>query len=339
MEEHHGYVLKCSVETLMKVLIADRLSKMARDRMTAAEIIVIYEPELTKDSLKQEIFTSKPDILIVRSTRVEAPTLKIGLGSLELVIRAGAGFNTIDVQCATRMGIRVANCPGMNSHAVAEIAFGLMLSLDRQIPDNVFDLRSGRYNKTLYSDARGLYGKTLGIIGLGHIGREMIPRARSFGMDVVAWSRSLTRRKAREIGVRYSNTVLDVAMISDVVSVHVASNTDTHHMIDDHFLSTMKFGAYLINTSRADVIDEIAVAKAVNTRGIKVAIDVFEGEPLGSPGTVDSSLFQIPGVIGTHHIGGATLQAHEAIADETSRIVLQYGMSGEVRNLINKELM
>ena len=322
----------------MKILIADRFSQATQSRMVEAEITVVYEPGLAQDALSHAVFTIKPAVLIVRSTRVEASILEAGCGSLKLVIRAGAGFNTIDLQVATQMRIGVANCPGLNSHAVAEIAFGLMLSLDRQIPDNVNDLRHGRYNKAGYCDAPGLYGKTLGIIGLGHIGREMIPRARSFGMDVVAWSRSLTRSNARVMGVRYINNLRDVATASDIVSVHVALNNDTQHMIDDHFLQTMKPGSYFINTSRAGVVDETALAKAVTSRGLKVGLDVFEGEPMRSPGTVESPLFELPGVIGTHHIGGATSQAQQAIADETACIVLQYAMTGEIRNLINVEL-
>ena len=118
-------------------------------------------------------------------------------GRLSLVVRAGAGYNTIDVKTASSRGIYVTNCPGKNSIAVAELAFGLMLSLDRRIPDNVADLRQGRWNKKEYSKARGIFGRTLGLIGLGRIGREMISRAKAFGMPVAAWSRSLTAERAQ----------------------------------------------------------------------------------------------------------------------------------------------
>ncbi len=318
----------------MKVLVADRFSEAAQARIAESGIEVINSPDLRDDALTQVIAGTGASVLIVRSTRVEAPTLEAASGTLRLIIRAGAGFNTIDVATASRLGIRVANCPGMNAHAVAEIAFGLILSLDRRIHDNVIDLRNGRYDKAGYSDAPGLYGKTLGIIGLGNIGREMVPRARAFGMDVVAWSRSLTSDHDFELGIRYMETPADVAEASDIVSLHVAMNDDTRHMISEKFLDAMKPGAYLINTARSEVVNETALAEAVRSKGIKVGVDVFEGEPSTGAGAVDNPLFSLPGVIGTHHIGGATLQAHQAIADEVVRIVLEFADSGVVLNAV-----
>ncbi|MCH8310144.1 MAG: hydroxyacid dehydrogenase, partial [Chloroflexi bacterium] len=190
----------------MKVLVADKFSETAQARIAEAGNEVIYNSDLRDNTLTRAVSETGASVLIVRSTRVEAPTLEAGAENLRLIIRAGAGFNTIDVQTAADLGIRVANCPGMNSHAVAEIAFGLILSLDRHIPDNVLDLRNGRYDKARYSDAPGLYGKTLGLIGLGYIGREMIPLARAFGMDVVAWSRSLPPSRASQLVVRQGKT-------------------------------------------------------------------------------------------------------------------------------------
>ena len=127
---------------------------------------------------------------MVRSTKVTEAIL--AAGALKLVVRAGAGYNTIDVAAASRRGIYVSNCPGKNSVAVAELAFALILALDRRVADNVIALRQGQWNKAEFSKARGLFGRTLGLIGVGRIGREMIPRAKAFGMPVVAWSRSLT---------------------------------------------------------------------------------------------------------------------------------------------------
>jgi len=318
----------------MKVLVADNFSETAQARIAESGIEVINSPELRDDSLTHAVAETGASVLIVRSTLVEAPTLEAGAETLRLIIRAGAGFNTIDVATATKLGIRVANCPGMNAQAVAEIAFGLILSLDRDIPDNVLDLRNGRYDKAGYSGTPGLYGKTLGIIGLGYTGRAMIPLAKAFGMDVVAWSRSLTTARASELGVRQLKTALAVASSSDIVSLHVAMNDDTRHMVDKTFLDAMRPGAYLINTARSEVVNETELAEAVTTRGIKAGVDVFENEPSTGTGTVDNPLFALPGVIGTHHIGGATLQAHQAVADETVRIVLEFAKSGVVLNAV-----
>src|SRR6185295_4048985 len=116
-------------------------------------------------------------------------------------VRAGAGYNTIDVATASKRGIYVSNCPGKNSIAVAELAFALILALDRRVADNVISLRKGEWKKDEYSKAPGLFGRTLGLIGVGQIGSEMIPRAKAFGMHVVAWSRRLDATRAKQLGV------------------------------------------------------------------------------------------------------------------------------------------
>src|SRR5207249_735728 len=152
-------------------------------------------------------------------------------GRLSLVVRAGAGYNTIDVESASERGIYIANCPGKNSIAVAELAFGLLLSLDRQIVDNSVDLKRGVWNKKEYSKARGLFGRKLGLIGVGGIGREMIPRARAFGMPVIAWSRSLTPEKADALQIDCRETAIAVAREVDAVSVHVALKPETKGLI------------------------------------------------------------------------------------------------------------
>src|SRR5437867_9146957 len=171
----------------MKVLVADKFEKSGLDGLKAAGCDVVYQPDLKEETLAAAIRESGADILVVRSTAVTAPMLEAG--SLSLVVRAGAGYNTIDVATASKRGIYVSNCPGKNAVAVAELAFALMLALDRRVPDNVADLRSGVWNKKEYSKARGLFGRTLGLLGYGSIGQEMARRAHAFGMPIVVWSR------------------------------------------------------------------------------------------------------------------------------------------------------
>ena len=317
----------------MKTLIADRFSETARARLSEADVAVDYRPDLASDDLAEACADTAAEVLVVRGTRVDAGAL--GAGGLRLVIRAGAGFNTIDVGAATDLGIRVSNCPGGNAHAVAELAFGLILALDRHIPDSALDLRQGRWNKIGYSDAAGLYGSTLGLIGLGNTGGSMVERAHAFGMDVVAWSRSLTSERADQLGVRFMPTALSVAGASDIVSVHVSLNDNTRDLVDAAFLGAMRPGAILINTSRAEVVDESALAQAVKSRGLRAGLDVFSGEQSAGVGAVDGSLFRLPGVIGTHHTGGATRQAQQAIADETVRIILEFRETGVAPNAVN----
>ena len=317
----------------MKVLIADKFPEDGRATLIAIGCAVTYEPDLKDDALTQAIASSAADVLVVRSTKVTGPMLEAG--RLSLVVRAGAGYNTIDVKTASARGIYVANCPGKNSIAVAELAFGLILSLDRRIPENVAELKQGRWNKKEYSKARGLFGCTLGLIGVGQIGKEMIPRARAFGLPVVAWSRSLTPEKAKELGIEMKQSPLEVAAAADIVSVHVAMKEETRNLIDQRFFDAMRPGSFFINTSRSEVIDQAALERAVRERGIRAGLDVFAGEPSGGAGPVEDPIFNVDGIIGTHHIGASTEQAQQAIADETVRIIREYKNTGRAPHVVN----
>ena len=316
----------------MRVLLADRIADPGPALLNDAGIEVVAYPELTAEMLPPAVTETEADALVVRSTRVSGDALRAG--QLKLVVRAGAGFNTIDVETASKLGIMVANCPGRNATAVAELAFGLIIALDRHIPDNVRELRAGRWNKAGFSDARGLSGSVLGLLGTGHIGRAMIPIASAFGMNVLGWSRSLSPALAADLGIGYRSSPIEVAREADVVSVHVALTSETRELIDAEFLDAMKPGAYLINTARAEVVDESALIEAVASKGLRVGLDVFEGEPVTATGEVDSPLFRVPGIIGTHHIGGATSQAHRAVAEEMARVVIEFARTGRVLNQV-----
>ena len=170
----------------MKVLVADKFEQSGRDGLQAIGCDVSYQPDLKDEALVNAIAETTPDVLVVRGTKVTEPML--AAGPIKLVVRAGAGYNTIDVAAASKRGIYVSNCPGKNSIAVAELAFALILALDRRVVDNAVALRRGEWNKKEFSKARGLFGRTLGLIGVGKIGQEMIARAHAFGMPVIAWS-------------------------------------------------------------------------------------------------------------------------------------------------------
>jgi D-3-phosphoglycerate dehydrogenase len=317
----------------MKVLIADKFPDTGQQALKESGIEVVYDPELKEEPLAEAIGSTGADVLVVRSTKVNKQMLEAG--RLSLVIRAGAGYNTIDVQTASARGIYVSNCPGKNSVAVAELAFGLILALDRRIPENVADLKQGRWNKKEYSKARGLFGRVLGIIGAGQIGCEMIARARAFGMPVVAWSRSLSPERASALGVEMKQSPVEVAAAADIVSLHLALKDETRNLVDDKFFEAMRPGSFLINTSRAEVVDHDALRRAVRDRRIRAGLDVFAGEPAGGTGTVENDIFQLDGVIGTHHIGASTDQAQQAIADETVRIIREYKNTGRAPNVVN----
>jgi D-3-phosphoglycerate dehydrogenase / 2-oxoglutarate reductase len=317
----------------MLVLIADKFEQSGREGLQAVGCEVSFQPDLKDEALVEAIRSHNPDVLVVRGTKVTEPML--AAGQIKLVVRAGAGYNTIDVAAASRRGIYVSNCPGKNSIAVAELAFALILALDRRIADNVITLRRGEWNKKEFSRARGLFGRTLGLVGVGKIGQEMIPRARAFGMPVIAWSRSLTPERAIALGVEYKATPLEVAREADIVSVHVALNPDTKGFLGTQFFNAMHEGAYFINTARGEVVDQPALVQAMKTRGIRAGLDVYAGEPTAGAGPFTDEIAKEENLYGTHHIGASTDQAQEAIAAETVRIVREFRETGKVPNVIN----
>lgn len=317
----------------MKVLIADKFEKSGIEGLKKLGCEVLSEPDLQGDALGERIRESEAEVLVVRSTKV--PESAITGSKLSLIIRAGAGYNTIDVEAASRLGILVTNCPGKNSLAVAELAFGLILAADRRIADNVAEIRQGKWNKKEYSKARGLYGRTLGLIGMGAIGQEMIPRAKAFGMNVIAFSRWMTADLAAALGIGRASTAEEVAQVSDVVSVHVALTPETKGMLNAKFFDKLRPGSIFVNTSRAEVVDQAAMLAAAESKPLFLGLDVFEGEPSGGEGEYDGPIKTHPRVYATHHIGASTEQAQEAIAAEVVRIVKEYRATGMAPNVVN----
>ena len=317
----------------MKVLIADKFEKSGQEGLAALGCEVVSQPDLKDDALVEAIKREQPDVLVVRGTKITEAMLDAG--RVKLVVRAGAGYNTIDVTAASKRGIYVSNCPGKNAIAVAELAFALILALDRRIADNVIALRRGEWNKKEFSKARGLFGRTLGLVGLGKIGQEMISRAQAFGMNVVAWSRSLTRERAADLGIRYLSSPQEVAICSDIVSLHLALTPETRNIIDASVLNSMREGSYLINTARGEVVDQNALVAAMKSRGLRVGLDVFANEPTSATAAFTDAIAQEQNLYGTHHIGASTDQAQEAIAAETVRIVREFKETGNVPNVVN----
>jgi len=322
----------------LKVLIADQFEQVGIDGITAAGCEVIYQPALADAQLADALASTSADVLVVRSTKVTDAML--ANASLSLIVRAGAGVNTIDVNAASRRGIYVSNCPGKNAIAVAELTFALILALDRRIAENVIDLRAGKWNKKEYSKAKGLFGRTLGIIGYGSIGQEVAHRAKAFGMLVVVWSRrfenpSDSGSRRPDPGVTVARSAEDVADRSDILSIHLALASGTRNFVGLSILNRLKPGAYFINTSRAEIVDHAALADVIRNRGVRAALDVFAQEPAGSTGEFNDPVVALPNVIGTHHIGASTDQAQEAIAAEAARIVRTYKETGKVPNVVN----
>ncbi|MCK6604295.1 MAG: phosphoglycerate dehydrogenase [Ignavibacteriaceae bacterium] len=313
----------------IKVLIADKFPDKYIKKLENLDLEVIYSPKLGENDLPEA--AENVDILVVRSTNVNEETINRSK-QLSLIIRAGAGVNNIKIAAANKKGIYVANCPGKNSIAVAELAIGLMVSLDRRIPDNVADFSAGKWNKGEYSKAEGIYGKNLGIIGYGNIGKEVAARALAFGMNIYVKDVS----RVEGVGIKDFSEMDQILPILDVVTIHLPLTPQTRGLFNADMFKMMKPGAILINTSRAEVIDEDALIEAVKTKNIRVGLDVFVGEPEDKSGPVSSKLQGLPNVYVTHHIGASTEQAQDAVAEETVKIINDYIESGVIAHWVNR---
>ncbi len=316
----------------MKVLIADAFPKERLADVSALGLEVEHRPDVPPEELSQAVRDAS--ILVVRGKVVAADVFENGK-ALSLVVRAGAGTNTIDVAAASRRGVYVANCPGQNSIAVAELAIGLLLAIDRRIPDNVQALREGRWDKKTFSAASGLYGRSFGVLGLGAIGRETAARARALGMKVHGWSRSLDAPRAEALGVVREETPRALASRVDALSVHLPLAKETRGLVSREVLEAMRPGAILVNTARAEVVDQEALLELARAGRLRVGTDVHQGEPAAGKAEFHSELAKLPNVYGTHHIGASTEQAQEAIARETVRIIGAFVRTGEVPNCVN----
>ncbi len=313
----------------VKVLIADKFPEVYVNQLKEIDLDVAYSPKLGEKDLPEA--AKDVDILVVRSTVVSAETINSSK-TLNLIIRAGSGVNNINIPAANQKGIYVANCPGMNAVAVAELAIGLMISLDRRIPDNVIDFKNGKWNKGEYSKAEGLKGKTLGIIGVGNIGKEVAARARAFGMNV--YGKDISRINDKEI--KDFSEMDQLLPLCDVVTLHLPATANTKGLFNKEMFGYMKPNSLLINTARADLIDEDAMIEATKTKNIRVALDVIKNEPEQKEGPVSSPLQALPNVYVTHHIGASTEQAQNAVAEETIRIIKNYLESGIIAHWVNK---
>lgn len=319
----------------MRILVADALPESALADIADRGHECTYQPDTTADQLPDRV--GGHDVLVVRSTRVGADVVEQA-DALRLVIRAGSGTNTIDCAAAAERDVRVCNVPGLNAVAVAELTIGLLLALDRNIPDNVADLRAGRWDKKRYSKARGVLGRRVGVVGLGQVGLAFAERAAAFGAEVHAVAKAGRSEDAlercRRIGVTFVDTVEALAETCDVVSFHLPATDDTRGLVGRDLLARVQQDAIVLNTSRAEIVDEAALIEAMDAKGVRAGIDVLADEPGSSTGTVDSPLARHPNVYGTHHIGASTEQAQEAIAAEVVRMIAAFE-DGSVLHCVN----
>jgi D-3-phosphoglycerate dehydrogenase len=263
----------------MNILIADKFPKEYVEELEGLGHTVTFSPDLQKDDLVEA--ATDAHILIVRSTQVRQPAIDAA-GNLTLIIRAGAGYDTIDV-------------------------------------------------------AHALYGRTMGIVGLGGIGQEVLKRAVGLGLRPVGWSRSLTPERAAELGIERCETLEELAAKTDIVTVHLARTPETQHIIGKKFFDAMKPKAIFIHAARGGIVDEAALLEAVRSKGIRAGLDVYEDEPKSGKADFANALLAEPTVYGAHHIGASTDQAQMAIAAEALRIIKVFTQTGSVPNCVNLE--
>ncbi len=321
----------------MKILCADAIASALFDPLRSAGHDVYVEGDLTADTIPERVDELAAEVLVVRSTKVTEAALAAS-PELGLVVRAGAGTDNVDKLAASARGIYVCNVPGQNAIAVAELAMGLLLSIDRHIAAGMADFARGQWNKGTYSKADGIYGKSLAIVGLGEIGFALAARANGFGMQVMALRKAnrtaAAQARLRSAGITLVDTIEELLGAADVVSIHVPKSPETTGMVNRDFLSKMQDGAILLNTARGDVVDADALIEAMDTRGIRAGLDVWPDEPSGKTGEWTSALSTHPSVVGSHHIGASTLQAQNAVASGTVAVISAY-TEGRVTNCVN----
>lgn len=316
----------------MRILVADKFPDRALLELRHLGLDVAYEPDRTRDTLGAAL--PGVGILVVRGTEVTAAAID-GARELNLIVRAGAGLNTIDVRAASARGVYVASCPGKNAVAVAELTMALVLALDRRVPDAVQSLRQGRWDKAEYAKADGLHGKSIGIAGLGAIGREVLARARAFGLVPHAFSRSLGPQRAQDLGVSSAGSLEQLAARSDILSLHLPLVERTRKIVSRAVLEALPDRAILVNTARAELIDYDALLDVAPKKGLRVGLDVLPDEPHERSAGYRHALLDLPSVYATPHIGASTDQAQRAIAAETVRIVRSFLVEGVVPNVVN----
>jgi D-3-phosphoglycerate dehydrogenase / 2-oxoglutarate reductase len=319
----------------MRILVADRLPDRFVKAMEWRGHDCTVNVDLTEGSLPASV--AGVDVLVVRSTKVTAEVFAAA-DALQLVVRAGSGTNTIDCDEATRRGVLVANVPGRNAVAVAELTLGLLLAVDRAIPDSTADLRAGRWDKRRFAAVgRGLYGRSLGIVGLGNIGLAVAERASAFGMRILAQAKGSRSLEASDriatLPVELVPDLVTLASQVDVLTLHVPLTSQTRGMVGAEVLDALQPGI-LLNTSRADVVDTEAVIARLDAGVLSAGLDVFPDEPSSGAAEWHSPLASHPRVVGTHHVGASTQQAQEAVVDGVVEVISAYDQ-GTLLNVVN----
>lgn len=317
----------------MKILITDPIEEACVSILRDEGFEVDLRPGLAKDEIKKII--NDYVALIVRSgTKVTADIINEAK-NLKIIARAGAGVDNIDVDTATRRGIIVMNTPGGNTISTAEHTMSLILALARNIPQACEDLKLGNWNRKKFMGVE-LFGKTIGIIGLGRIGREVAVRCKAFGMNVIGYDPVLSSEVAMKLGIELVSEVDEIYRRSDFITLHVPLNEETRGMIGRSELLKCKRGVRIINCARGGIIDEMALLEAIEAGHVAgAALDVFSEEPPPK----DHPLIKHPKVIVTPHLGASTEEAQEKVAIQIAHQVADALKERSIVGAVNAEIL
>jgi D-3-phosphoglycerate dehydrogenase / 2-oxoglutarate reductase len=313
----------------MKILVSDPLSEEGLKILKEVkEFQVDIKTELKPDALKEII--AHYDALLVRSATKVTRDVIARADKLKVIGRAGVGLDNVDLEAATEKGIIVMNTPAGNTISTAEHTFSMILALSRNIPQANSSTKKGEWKRSKFMGVE-LYGKTLGVVGLGRIGTEVAKRALSFGMKILAFDPFLSRQVAENLGVEVVE-LKELFERSDYITLHTPLTEETKHLISSEALARMKKGVRLINCARGGIIDEVALVQAVKEGKVAgAAIDVFEQEPLSA----DSELLKLDTIITTPHLGASTEEAQVNVAIEVAEIVRDALLGRGIRNAAN----
>ncbi len=312
-----------------RVFIADKLEASGSDLLRQAGLEVDHRTGLAGKDLLEAVRAA--DGVIVRSaTKMTAEVLEEP-GRCRAIVRAGVGVDNIDVAAATRKGVVVMNTPGGNTISAAEHTIALLFALVRQIPKADASMRSGKWERGKFLGMQ-LAGKTLGLIGLGRIGREVARRALGLDMKVIGFDPFLTSERAAQLGIEAVNDLDPLLPRCDVLSFHTPLTDETHGLIGERELKRLPNSACLLNVARGGIVDEAALVQALRDGHIAgAALDVYAQEPLPA----DSPLLQAPNLVLTPHLGASTIEAQDAVAREAAQLLTDFLQRGIVTFAIN----
>ncbi|GAB4168435.1 MAG: phosphoglycerate dehydrogenase [Terrimicrobiaceae bacterium] len=313
-----------------KVLVADPISQKGIDELAAGGALdVTVQTGLAEDALIGII--PNFEALVVRSQTKVTPAVLAAATKLRVIGRAGVGVDNVDVDAATKRGVIVMNTPGGNTISTAEHAFSLLVSTARSIPQAHASVKAGRWDRKKFEGVE-LYGKTLGILGMGRIGSEIARRAIAFGMRVLAYDPYLSAAKARTLQVELIEDLEALLPCADFLTLHMPLTPETRHMLDARRLGLCKKGARIVNCARGGLIDEAALAIALADGHIAAAaLDVYEIEPP----PVDFPLRDLDNIVFTPHLGASTAEAQENVGIEIAAAIRAALLEGEIRNAVN----